>query len=168
MYPITEKKRKIYDRDETREEPSVLVCDSCVVFCIVSFPVTQYYPFPGVLCKHNPVPMLVCVCVCLRGSIHIPVFSISIVLRELWHLQKWDCQDFLKESTISFFRKLPVSLCVGILPAWIMSVNLMSVWVLRRPEEGIGSPKTGVTDSCEQSCGGWEQNLVPWNSSQCS
>lgn len=30
--------------------------------------------------------------------------------------------------------------------------------VLREPEEGVGSPRTGVTDGCEQLCGAWELN----------
>lgn len=28
------------------------------------------------------------------------------------------------------------------------------------PEEGIGSPGTGVPDDCESPCGFWESNLV--------
>lgn len=31
----------------------------------------------------------------------------------------------------------------------------------RRPEKGVGSPGTGVTDGCE-SCRCWELNLSPW------
>lgn len=42
-----------------------------------------------------------------------------------------------------------------------MSVHYMSVWCPRRPEEGIGSPGTGVTDDWESPCGCWESNPVP-------
>lgn len=32
-------------------------------------------------------------------------------------------------------------------------VSLVCVWSLQRPEEGVGSPRTGVTDGCDVSCG---------------
>jgi hypothetical protein len=32
---------------------------------------------------------------------------------------------------------------------------------LYRPEENIGPPESGVTDSCEPPCGCWESNLDP-------
>lgn len=34
--------------------------------------------------------------------------------------------------------------------------------VLKRPEEGVGSGSTAVTDDCEQSCGCWELNSHSW------
>ena len=34
-------------------------------------------------------------------------------------------------------------------------------WCLKRPEEGVSSPRIGVTDSCEPSCGSWELNPGP-------
>lgn len=41
---------------------------------------------------------------------------------------------------------------VSALPA-CMCVHSMHVWGLRRSEEGVGSPGTGVTDGCEPPCG---------------
>lgn len=34
-------------------------------------------------------------------------------------------------------------------------------WCLRRPEEGVGSPRTGVIDGCEPPNGYWVLNLDP-------
>jgi hypothetical protein len=42
-----------------------------------------------------------------------------------------------------------------------MYVYHMQVRCLLRPEEGIGGPGTGVTDSCEPPRGCWEMNLGP-------
>lgn len=44
---------------------------------------------------------------------------------------------------------------LDILPA-CLSVHCMNAWCLQRPEEGIRSPRTEVTDSC----GFWELNLA--------
>ena len=33
-------------------------------------------------------------------------------------------------------------------------------------EEGIGSPKTGIIDTCEPPCGCWGLNLVPLEGQQ--
>ena len=46
----------------------------------------------------------------------------------------------------------------GVLPA-CMSVRHMHALRLKRPEEGIGSPRT--TYGCELPCGFWEWNLGP-------
>lgn len=34
-------------------------------------------------------------------------------------------------------------------------------WFPQRPEEGVGSPGTGVTDGCQLPCGFWESNPDP-------
>lgn len=39
-----------------------------------------------------------------------------------------------------------------------MSVHLCA-WCLRRPEEGIGFPGTGVTNGCKLLCGCWDSTL---------
>jgi E3 ubiquitin-protein ligase NEDD4 len=49
---------------------------------------------------------------------------------------------------------------MSVLPA-CMSVHHMHTWCLWRPEEGVGSPGIGVTDSCELPCGCWELNSGP-------
>ena len=51
-------------------------------------------------------------------------------------------------------------MCVDILPA-CMSVHRVLPGALRRPEEGVGSPGTGITDGCEPPCGCWESNPGP-------
>lgn len=35
-----------------------------------------------------------------------------------------------------------------------MSVHYMPVWYSQRPEVGLKLPRKGVTESCEQVCGG--------------
>ena len=35
----------------------------------------------------------------------------------------------------------------------------MHIWCLRRSQEGVGSPGTGVTDDYEPPCGYWEPKL---------
>ena len=42
-----------------------------------------------------------------------------------------------------------------------LSMYHVCAWCLWWPEEGIGSPGTGVTDSCELPCGCWELNPGP-------
>lgn len=42
-----------------------------------------------------------------------------------------------------------------------LSVYHVSAWSSRRPEEGVGSSATGVTDDCEPLCGCLELNLGP-------
>ena len=49
---------------------------------------------------------------------------------------------------------------VGVLPVSI-SVYHLYVWCQWRPDEGTGSPGTGITDSCDLSCGCLELNLGP-------
>lgn len=39
-----------------------------------------------------------------------------------------------------------------------MSVHHMLGWCLRRPEEGVGSPGPGVTDTSEQLLESWESD----------
>jgi hypothetical protein len=46
---------------------------------------------------------------------------------------------------------------MDILPAY-MSVNQVHVWCPQRPEEGVRSPSSGVTDGCESPYGEWESN----------
>jgi hypothetical protein len=40
-----------------------------------------------------------------------------------------------------------------------MSVYHLCAWNPRKPEEGIGSPGSIITEGCEQPCGCWESNL---------
>lgn len=40
-------------------------------------------------------------------------------------------------------------------------VHHMQAYFLRRPEEGIRSPGTGVVNGCDLSCGFWELNVGP-------
>ena len=49
-----------------------------------------------------------------------------------------------------------------------MSVHHMHAWHLRRTKEGVGSPRTGVTDSCELLWECWEPNPSSQKNSQCS
>lgn len=46
---------------------------------------------------------------------------------------------------------------MGVLPA-CDCVCHVHAWCPWRPEEGAGSPGTGVTGICEPSCGCWEPN----------
>lgn len=49
-------------------------------------------------------------------------------------------------------------MCLSVLPSY-MSVHHVYTWCSRRPEEGIGSLGTGVTDGWEPPRGHWEVNL---------
>lgn len=40
------------------------------------------------------------------------------------------------------------------------------VWCPKRPEEGVRSPGTGVTDCCESPYGYWETNTGPLQEQQ--
>ena len=42
-----------------------------------------------------------------------------------------------------------------------MYVCHVCAWCSQRPEEGVRSPTTAVTDGCEPPCGYWELNLGP-------
>lgn len=42
-----------------------------------------------------------------------------------------------------------------------LSVHHMLSWCLRRPEEHVGSPGNGVTDSSEQPLGSWKLDPGP-------
>ena len=42
-----------------------------------------------------------------------------------------------------------------------LHVNCVNTWYPWRPEEGIRSPATGVTDDCEPPYGFWELNAGP-------
>ena len=42
-----------------------------------------------------------------------------------------------------------------------MSVHHTNAWCLWRSEDGIRSPGSGVADSCEPPCGGWDLNPGP-------
>lgn len=46
------------------------------------------------------------------------------------------------------------------LPACMSERNVYA-WCCWGPEEGVGSPETGVKDSCEMPRGCWELNLSP-------
>lgn len=39
------------------------------------------------------------------------------------------------------------------------SVFHLCAWYLQRPEEGVESPRTRLTDACELSCMYWKLNL---------
>ena len=56
-------------------------------------------------------------------------------------------------------------MCLCALPA-CMYVYHVCAWCLWRPEEGIRSPGTGVTDGCEPPYGYWESNLGPLEEQQ--
>ena len=49
-------------------------------------------------------------------------------------------------------------MCMNVLLA-CLSVYHMHAWSLQKPEEGIRTPGTGVTDGCETPCGCWEFHL---------
>lgn len=62
---------------------------------------------------------------------------------------------------------LPFSFCVyECLPARVS--DYMCPWWPRRPGEGIGSPGSGVAESCSLLCGCWVWELFLWKSSRCS
>jgi hypothetical protein len=48
-------------------------------------------------------------------------------------------------------------MCMGVLSA-CLSLYYMYTYCLWKPEEGIGSSRTGVTDGYELPCGSWELN----------
>lgn len=45
---------------------------------------------------------------------------------------------------------------MGVLATYLSVHHMHAVFVEAR--EGIASPETGVTDSCESFCGSWESN----------
>jgi hypothetical protein len=51
-------------------------------------------------------------------------------------------------------------LCVWV-PCLHACLCIVCLWYLLRPEEGVRSHGTGVTDGCESHCGCWEFNLGP-------
>lgn len=56
-------------------------------------------------------------------------------------------------QTFSSLKRFLFNLCMGILRGCISALHVCG------PEEGIGSPGTGVSDSCQRLCGGWALNL---------
>lgn len=58
----------------------------------------------------------------------------------------------LEETVFLFFKFYFCIMCAYVLPAY-MCAHHMSAWCLRRSEEGIGSPGTGVKDGCESPWG---------------
>lgn len=48
--------------------------------------------------------------------------------------------------------------CMGLL-CTRMSVHHVSACIPQRPQEGIGSPGTGITEGCKMPCGCSESNL---------
>ena len=58
-------------------------------------------------------------------------------------------KSFLWSFFLFFFKDiLNVNVCTF---SWHLSVH-QCMQCLRRPEEGVGSPKTGVADGCELPC----------------
>ena len=55
-------------------------------------------------------------------------------------------------------------MCMGVSP--YISVCYMDTLCLLRSEEGIGSPRTGITDGCESPGGRWELNFGPLQEQQ--
>lgn len=51
-------------------------------------------------------------------------------------------------------------MCMGVFPTF-MSVHHMHAWYMQRPQEGIGSPGTGLSDGFDFSCRYWQLNPVP-------
>ena len=51
-------------------------------------------------------------------------------------------------------------MCTSVLPACMSGRHDIGAMPLE-PEEGIRSPGTGVTDTCEPLCGCWEPNPAP-------
>lgn len=51
-------------------------------------------------------------------------------------------------------------MCASVLHA-CMSVHHICAWCCQRPEEGVRSRGTGVTNSCELTRGHWQLNLDP-------
>jgi hypothetical protein len=49
-------------------------------------------------------------------------------------------------------------MCMSILPAY-MSMQHLCTWYPQRTEEGVRTPGTGITDSCEPLCGDLELTL---------
>lgn len=47
------------------------------------------------------------------------------------------------------------------LPGHMYVYALPECLVLREPEEAVGSPKTGVIDSCKPACESWVIKLCP-------
>lgn len=72
--------------------------------------------------------------------------------------QSW-LQSGLGENWL-FLINLFMSMGMAFLPA-CMSEHNVCVWCCWEPEEGVGSPQTGVNDSCEMSCGCLESNQGP-------
>lgn len=61
------------------------------------------------------------------------------------------CRIFKGNHSVYFTCILPECVCVCIIP----------VAASGSPEEGVGSPETGVTGGYESACAFWEQNLDP-------
>lgn len=71
----------------------------------------------------------------------------NIILRQLnLFLQAFSFKDFMLILWVYVF-------CLH------MCMHTTCVQYLRNPEEGIGSPSTGITDGCELPCKFWEPNL---------
>jgi hypothetical protein len=76
--------------------------------------------------------------------------------------------NMIKTHCIKFSKNimkfLPLIFLLYVYGLHVMSVYHMCGQCLWRPEEGIGSPGTRVTDSCRTSCGCWDC----WKKSKCS
>lgn len=57
-------------------------------------------------------------------------------------------------------------MCICALPACLYVHHMHAL--LWRPEEDVGTPRTGVLDGCKLPCGYWEWNLSPLKSSKYS
>ena len=55
-------------------------------------------------------------------------------------------------------------MCIGVYAKYTSMYHNMKC--PQRPEEGIGSPGTGVRDSCKPPCECWELNLDPLEGQQ--
>lgn len=61
---------------------------------------------------------------------------------------------------VIFFKDSSSFLCTDALPAY-MYVHYRHAWCPQRPEEGVVSPETSVTDDCESPGGCWELKWDP-------
>jgi hypothetical protein len=70
-----------------------------------------------------------------------------------------------KKKINYFLRPVIFNLCVWVFACMYVYLYTIYAWCLQRPEEGIESSGTRITDNCELPYWGWDQI---WKSSHCS
>ena len=138
----------------------IVSCEDFLIHCFSS-QLTAKAP-------HGPPVSLYSVCVCVRMCVYLCVcggqrtdsFAPPVGLGNQLLFPVY--VSFYVRMYVCMYVCMCVCLFVCFLCVWVFCVNIsmlcMHAWCLQRPEEGVGSPGTVVTDDCEPLCWYWELN----------